>query len=1375
MKKIKTTFTALVALLAIFATAFTMLVFPARGNAAATASDPNRVHVSDLFSFTDGQTSTKTFIGQADADSLPNYAKNGSLEQRSGGKTYTDFTNKGAYISLTKSEDKGGTPANGAITAGVTNVNNVVRTKTFSLADNTKDDVLFSYIPLPQTGSRYQLSSENGTREAKDLLGMKDDSVLPTARHFYVKIVDASNPNTWIRFGYEYRLAIDASYDFANLFLNGRKNNGPVTSLKLNRGDAIERDNALVPDTAWLKYNVMNRLYYDATEKAIYADLVTTKIDDTPTKGSVRRLSESYTDKMTFDFDQVYLEFCYVGGGGDTTYLIGDLDGVSLATDADGYLDGEAVATYNNREETYYTDIPVGEFGSVKEYSLPALVRANMFTEKGNATNETKNYYVTVTEDGKDCSELLSGLNDGRWTENTTFTPVREGDYVIKYTKGTAVYALKARITKDKTVDETFTVDDSITVLYDKLAPSYMASGGCAGTGLGFTWSTGGTIAINKEFDARLFTLDRAIIEFAVTPKVKSTFNGDNTASSEYEFDNLIVKLTDAEDENIFVNFYVNASRFANNLAFGTVAASGQTYANDKKNNNMGFGTFASNNGVTISSAWSGTTTNTTKLYYDSTTQETALAPSTYKNTIELGGGRFMMRDLDLEEHLLGNDVAFGGFTSGKIKLSITVSDALRDDASMIVYSFMGQKLGSSTVADVTAPEITDVGDFLTVDPNAQIGVSFPLPEATAFDVMSGDRTAQMWYKLVDPDGNDVTSSIKDGSFKPTQIGEYKYTVYANDESLNVSSLTFPITVVKKLPSIYLTLKDVNGKAFEYSSEAKIGESVKTPVYTVTGGSGNKSVEYTVIDPDGNEVDLSTSTIEYSKQGLYTARYVVTDYLGSPKTYEYFTRVAYSDTPVISDVNIPKAILAGKTVTFPKPVAYDYYSFIGERREADVEVTVTEQGKDPVKLGSDLKFTPTIESGTVKIEYRAKAVIDSNQVSEPREYTTTVIKPTTTGEYFVRDGVELSYDRVDTVNLEAVYSATQPGSSMTFVNPLNAIGFTIQLYSLSGSDMSKAKIVLTDSVNRDQRVEISVATAGTMSLVSINGGTAKTANGSLGEGKFFKLSLKSGYRLMDSSNNSLGVITDTIYGEAFNGFTSGKIYVDIVVDEVGANGARFAVRNLMNQARFLKTNEDNFPPAISLDCEYTLYNTFGSALVLSKASVADVLDPNATISLTVNDPDGNVILNKASADVNRTLTLEKYGTYVLTYEAIDSAGKKNSQTYNIISYDNVKPVIEIKGTVKTSYRVGDKLKVNEVRATDNVSAPEDMTVYVMVTEHYTNKVETYVVSEYGTKDSSTDTTNVFTFKKAGTYTLRFYVRDAAYNFAQATFTVTVTE
>ena len=73
--------------------------------------------------------------------------------------------------------------------------------------------------------------------------------------------------------------------------------------------------------------------------------------------------------------------------------------------------------------------------------------------------------------------------------------------------------------------------------------------------------------------------------------------------------------------------------------------------------------------------------------------------------------------------------------------------------------------------------------------------------------------------------------------------------------------------------------------------------------------------------------------------------------------------------------------------------------------------------------------------------------------------------------------------------------------------------------------------------------------------------------------------------------------------------------------------------------------------------------------------------------------------------------IENYGTYSVTYTAADVSGAPQTFKYNISVIDDVAPVIEALGEMKSECKLNQKVVVPEISATDNVTAPENLSIW----------------------------------------------------------------
>lgn len=277
-------------------------------------------------------------------------------------------------------------------------------------------------------------------------------------------------------------------------------------------------------------------------------------------------------------------------------------------------------------------------------------------------------------------------------------------------------------------------------------------------------------------------------------------------------------------------------------------------------------------------------------------------------------GALYEVRDLDDPAQLIGLDKVFEGFPSGKVKLSLSFEGVRSESASVIIYSINGQKLSSDMIVDDSAPQIHDLENFLGVLPQGEIGTAYPFPKIEAFDLVDGnldDKTVRKLYYDYKGD-QEKEISFEGDSFVPRQTGDYTLVCTVRDNSLNEQTVEFPIHVIDKLDFINLTLSE------NYPESAIVGESFIIPSCSVSGGSGLKKVEFSVKAPDGSFLPEDIKKLDFADQGTYVVTYSVTDYLMTNKIFSYIISSRYSDKPVLNDVNVPQAILAGKKRFYPR-------------------------------------------------------------------------------------------------------------------------------------------------------------------------------------------------------------------------------------------------------------------------------------------------------------------------------------------------------------------------------------------------------------------------------------------------------------------------
>ena len=178
--------------------------------------------------------------------------------------------------------------------------------------------------------------------------------------------------------------------------------------------------------------------------------------------------------------------------------------------------------------------------------------------------------------------------------------------------------------------------------------------------------------------------------------------------------------------------------------------------------------------------------------------------------------------------------------------------------------------------------------------------------------------------------------------------------------------------------------------------------------------------------------------------------------------------------------------------------------------------------------------------------------------------------------------------------------------------------------------------------------------------------------------------------------------------------------------------------------------------------------TLGSLMTIEPIVAMDVLDTNVTVGLTVRAPNGEyavaidgTMLHNADPFKTYQLKVDQYGVWSGKYTAVDGNNNETSLPFTINVLDNIAPTIMVNFNGVLQAKVGEKVMLPLVSATDNVDESLNVSVLVMTPNHRTTLLEdgtTHIVANY-----------------AGTYAITYTVYDAAGNLAIQTIYLAVTE
>lgn len=949
---------------------------------------------------------------------------------------------------------------------------------------------------------------------------------------------------------------------------------------------------------------------------------------------------------------------------------------------------------------------------------------------------------ATATKDGVTKTAIVSIYDPAgklAATGGESFIPTATGEYTVRY---------RVNFDKTYTQDATFTVvaqtsgvfrgDDTITVTPQTHTDSALFKTDFEGVLLTATKS-GATATFTQPIDLSYNTKDDPLLSLLVIPSAKGTL----------DFDQFTVTLTDAHDADNAVRIVNYRGSWGYNTSYVRAAANKQQltgYEGDKP-------LMAYNTGSPIWFSFTAepSSANSTgdKLLctYRYDNDERAVYVDNEKRSLH-SSRPGLVTDFDSLD-CQNAKLLWDGFTTGEAYLSITFESLLTEQAKILVTQVNGIRLSGEMIEDTTGPVIrVDMGEYATA-PDGLAGTPYPVFPATAYDRVDGAVTPSVSvYKAYGTQNQQLIASRVGRSFTTGTAGEYSIVYAARDNSNNPTEKAIPVRIAATLPDMTATYSSV------LPATAYVGESVRLPDVTVDGGSGNKTVDTYVLCPDGSRATGRSFTPQAA--GIYRFTVEATDYIGRTFTDTQTITVAVPDAPIIRMPSVRKVFLNGYGYTLPQATATDVKNGGGA-----VTPTVSVQYGDGTPEPVSGTFTPDITKGDrITVIYTAVGATGTATNS----VTATVVdggipRAVKAENYFLHDGFTVGYK---TNGLAFV--TEEPGDkTLPFANPLLAnnlrLGFSVDPTANAYESLA---VTLTDAEDEDVSL--------TLRIYRGTDGTATKSRMTIGSDKsdyevsssFFGLTTYGfdiGYNnascsVVDySGNRTVGAVTDP----GFTGFPSGKVYLTIAVE--GATGkAGVTVGSVGNQTFAYAAGEttlnDRTSAQLGLQDTIRRSATFGQPYAVPAAIAADVLNPNASVTLTVVAPDGSQIY-KGAIDTAYTFTPDQYGAYKIQYER--TAGSRSETTpYTVTVKDTVPPTLTVNGAVPTTARRGDAISLPNATVTDNRDT--DLTYYILICDP---RGTMYTLQSGAT------------YAYAGVYQVTYYCCDADNAYTAQSFTVTV--
>ena len=925
----------------------------------------------------------------------------------------------------------------------------------------------------------------------------------------------------------------------------------------------------------------------------------------------------------------------------------------------------------------------------------------------------------TLTVDGKDAvvASATVTMPDGTTTTNQTVQLTLAGKYTIKYTAmvGGRVYSRVEEIMANYAMVTYQDPATSVEYGAHKLAPTV--------DGLVVRLAANDKLMFNEVIDVTSVTADDVLFEAFVTADSVGTL----------DFEKIFVQFTDVEDpENYFKVRYIHThSSTGGPNTYILAGGNGQPMSGWEG---------GSWNVIHVEDQWGACVKHSFMSDYGGNTTDMGKVRLSLRfdaASLAVYHNQTMIIDFDNPKHF-GNAL-WSGFKSGKVQMSVWADDYKANSANFVITKMAGIDLTSNTMAETDPPEITvDTEYAVDAMPDAKVGMQYPVPTATAFDEYSGECAVKtsVYYNY----GTAAASNaaIVDGKFMADYMGTYAIVYESEDRMGNVAQKVYWVAAKTDVTSPKVVPSET------IPAEINAGEWFTLPAGKVTGGSGANQVKIYV---DGEEV---TDAIRLHEVKTYAIKYEVVDYIGQTDVYETQVKVNGGSAPIfIEEPIFPKYLIAGAYYNIPDLYANDYTS--GELVKRLATVTVKDaNGTKTVASGE--QYVPEVVNNLdlVEITYSVDGVTKTLELPTVKAKDESGVY---VGNYFDLKGATLTLN-----NEMGVIQATEANGSWTFANALVAHNVLLSLNTNpEKSNYDGIRITFTDSVDSSIAITADLLKAGKncQFITDVKVFDIEVGFTSQSASTYFEIGYADGLFFLNGS--SVGV-KNTVEGKPFEGFPSGKIYVNFAFINATAGEAAYSMVEVNGQ-KINTTTLDRVAPKIVIVGVRGGTFEHGSTITIPSALAGDTLDPNVTFSVTIKDPSNKVIkdtsgllLENVDPHKEYQIKLDAYGQFKVNYTATDSfSGRKANLVYAINVDDNKGPTIIFDHAFQATAKVGDTLIIPDFQVTDNVCGASEIGVMKSCLAPNGEVVEFY------------ENSNAILATKAGVYQLRVFAIDKSGN------------
>ena len=883
----------------------------------------------------------------------------------------------------------------------------------------------------------------------------------------------------------------------------------------------------------------------------------------------------------------------------------------------------------------------------------------------------------------------------------------------------------------------------------------------------------GDSFVYNKPIDISSFTRNNKILTLNVLPQTIGTVDAQK----------IIIRLTDIYDPENFITIEMkkvdeNKLAWAENSTYVVAYGNGQDSCGLEEGSHLNTGRVIDYNGKkytihknNIYGAWTDYSMpgapryqNINLPYYEPQyvgEQEFSIAMDYAKGVVYAGPELSLVNDLR-------SDVVYGsnfwnGFTTGEVFVSISATGYKADALNLIIKEIAGQStddLTENLYKDAEAPslDIQWEGEY----PIGLVGHKYPVFPVYSYDAYDREeKEVSVSVCLNAGLQNEVSVPVIDGCFVPQFCTRYYIRYETTDLAGNKNEKTIEVNVSDSIPQLAV---DSMTDAVNVSDVGSVVR-VKELTYKNAVGSVNETVTAVLkTDPDIS-YEIADGSFIPLYAGEYEIRYEFRDYLFDGN-YSYSISVNPTDKPLIdAEITLLRYYIKGCEYTLPEYTGYVFKD--GKPVSVPLDIYVME-GSKKVAV-TDNKYVPgydgditvvysvTNGSETVKKEIAAKSVdvgYDSSLCME--KYFA--------GSNFIAipesKSIEYQFTKNGTVTLD-------------FINELASSNFAIRFGASEGKDnFSKIHLYLTDAYDESIRIRFTYEKESSGYVKFYVNDHAASNFKSYFASNDDPIILEYNNRLKQVSPYpaSYQLISDTVYGEAFTGFVSDRIYLSIEAEGISGESA-LRITNLCGQP-FTKIKADIIEPKVYVVNDVGDYD-INSIYTLGSACIADVLDPNIKAFVRVKDPKGQTVTSlegvlldeTAPYNVEHHFELKEYGVYQVNYETIDTGGNQATYTFVINVVDKEAPSVTILNPVKEG-KTGEPIPLAKIGITDNCSEKFDLYVCLIAPTGVS-------CSLTKTEGDTTIINKSFTVSAAGLYRIYYYVSDEAGNVTPVSYPVEV--